>query len=138
MKFFVCVLVATCCVAGALALTECQAVREKELKSNSQVKLVPRCTEEGEYEAKQCFEGSPFCMCWRPDGSHITEPSLKIKSCSCIVHRDQVQSRRLVGNYHPQCEQDGTYSRIQCHGGMGFCWCVDENGNKTGKDLNEC
>ncbi|GBN06703.1 hypothetical protein AVEN_228857-1 [Araneus ventricosus] len=44
---------------------------------------------------------------------------------------------RLIGNYHPQCNEDGTYSRVQCHGDMGYCWCVDENGNKTGENLTE-
>ncbi|GFU73479.1 hypothetical protein TNCV_137651 [Trichonephila clavipes] len=44
----------------------------------------------------------------------------------------------LVGNYHPQCEKDGTYKRTQCHGGMGYCWCVDENGKKINNSLNNC
>ncbi|GFY77240.1 uncharacterized protein TNIN_114011 [Trichonephila inaurata madagascariensis] len=138
MKSFICFLVVSTCMVGALAQTECQTEREKALKSKTNVKIIPKCNEEGEYEAKQCFEGSPFCMCWRPDGTHITEPSLKIKSCACIVSRDKVLGRRLIGNYHPQCEEDGTYSRIQCHGGMGYCWCVDENGNKNDKSIDNC
>nr|AFP57557.1 hypothetical protein [Latrodectus hesperus] len=139
MKFIASVLaLSAICLAGALAATDCQEHRERELKSNSKVKLIPKCTEEGDYEALQCFEGSPFCMCWRPDGSHITDPSLKLKTCSCIAHRDRVSQTHLIGNYKPQCEQDGSYSRTQCHGGMGYCWCVDEHGQKVNKDLNDC
>ncbi|KFM61982.1 U24-ctenitoxin-Pn1a, partial [Stegodyphus mimosarum] len=82
----------------------------------------------------QCYENSPFCSCWRPNGTAIIQPVLKLKSCNCIVHRDRVVSTRLIGTYKPQCEADGTYSRTQCHGGMGYCWCVDENGNKVNKN----
>ncbi|KAG8181839.1 hypothetical protein JTE90_003986 [Oedothorax gibbosus] len=138
MKSIACLLFVAALVATAMAASECEEHRERELKSNSKVKLVPKCTQNGEYDALQCFEGSPFCMCWRPDGSHITEPSLKLKSCACIAHKDRVTARRLIGNYHPQCEADGTYSRTQCHGGMGYCWCVDENGQKVGDGLSEC
>lgn len=34
-----------------------------------------------------------------------------------------------VGRFIPQCEKDGNYSRIQCWGSTGYCWCVDP---KTG------
>ncbi|XP_054720321.1 U24-ctenitoxin-Pn1a-like isoform X2 [Uloborus diversus] len=134
-----CILVVTFCLAGiALALTECEEHRQREQQSNTKVKLVPECDENGDYKPLQCFQGSPFCMCWRKDGSHITEPSRKLKSCGCIVHRDEAVSRHLIGNYHPQCEEDGTYSRTQCHGSVGYCWCVDEHGNKVNKSLNDC
>ncbi|GFT22713.1 hypothetical protein NPIL_677161 [Nephila pilipes] len=49
-----------------------------------------------------------------------------------------VEQPGLIGNYHPQCEEDGTYSRVQCHGGMGYCWCVDENGVKNDKSIDNC
>ena len=34
----------------------------------------------------------------------------------------------LIGEFIPQCEDDGSYSPIQCWGSTGYCWCVDENG----------
>ena len=36
----------------------------------------------------------------------------------------------IVGAFVPQCEEDGSYSKVQCHGSTGYCWCVDELGNK--------
>ena len=36
----------------------------------------------------------------------------------------------LIGAFIPQCEEDGSYSEVQCHGSTGYCWCVDGEGNK--------
>ena len=34
----------------------------------------------------------------------------------------------LIGEFIPQCEDDGSYSLMQCWGSTGYCWCVDEDG----------
>tara|TARA_B100001250_G_scaffold403643_1_gene418469 strand:- start:712 stop:1443 length:732 start_codon:yes stop_codon:yes gene_type:complete len=34
----------------------------------------------------------------------------------------------IIGEFIPQCEEDGSYSPIQCWSSTGYCWCVDENG----------
>ena len=34
----------------------------------------------------------------------------------------------LIGEFIPQCEDDGSYSPVQCWGSTGYCWCVDING----------
>ena len=34
----------------------------------------------------------------------------------------------LIGEFVPQCEEDGSYSPIQCWASTGYCWCVDEYG----------
>ena len=34
----------------------------------------------------------------------------------------------LIGEFVPQCEEDGSYSPVQCWSSTGYCWCVDENG----------
>ena len=36
----------------------------------------------------------------------------------------------LLGQFTPQCEKDGSYSKVQCHNSTGYCWCVDGDGNK--------
>ena len=34
----------------------------------------------------------------------------------------------MIGEFIPQCEDDGSYSPMQCWGSTGYCWCVDVNG----------
>jgi len=34
----------------------------------------------------------------------------------------------LIGEFIPQCEEDGSYSPMQCWASTGYCWCVDEDG----------
>ncbi|GFS91102.1 u24-ctenitoxin-Pn1a [Nephila pilipes] len=132
MKFFCILAVVSCCLVGVFALSDCEELRERELKSDTEVKLVPKCADNGDYEDLQCFQGSPSCTCWRPDGSHITDPSELIKTCQCYVDRDRAMSDTgLIGNFVPTCNEDGTYARQQCFASTGNCWCSDEKGNKV-------
>ncbi|XP_022090969.1 SPARC-related modular calcium-binding protein 1-like isoform X2 [Acanthaster planci] len=32
------------------------------------------------------------------------------------------------GVFVPQCEEDGSFSKVQCHQSFGYCWCVTEDG----------
>lgn len=41
--------------------------------------------------------------------------------CSSI--RGQRDADRLLGQFQPTCEEDGSFSGVQCH--EGYCWCVD-------------
>ena len=34
----------------------------------------------------------------------------------------------LIGEFVPQCEDDGSYAPMQCWASTGYCWCVDEDG----------
>ena len=36
----------------------------------------------------------------------------------------------IIGEFVPQCEEDGSYSPMQCWASTGYCWCVDENGEE--------
>ncbi|XP_042903563.1 U20-hexatoxin-Hi1a-like isoform X2 [Parasteatoda tepidariorum] len=138
MKVVFVAVIATACLISANADSQCEEHRQRELESNAHVKLVPKCTREGDYEALQCFENSNFCMCWRPDGSHITDPSKKIKTCTCHVHKDRelsLAAKGIIGNFIPSCHEDGTYAKKQCHGSIGLCWCVDEDGKKVSESV---
>uniref|UniRef100_A0A3Q3W242 Thyroglobulin type-1 domain-containing protein n=1 Tax=Mola mola TaxID=94237 RepID=A0A3Q3W242_MOLML len=35
-----------------------------------------------------------------------------------------------IGAYVPQCDADGHYLPLQCHGSTGHCWCVDSRGHE--------
>ena len=35
-----------------------------------------------------------------------------------------------VSRFVPQCDDDGSYSKIQCWASTGYCWCADENGTE--------
>jgi len=53
-------------------------------------------------------------------------PFLSFGQTSCL---DAVANATgLIGEFVPQCEEDGSYSPTQCWGSTGYCWCVDENG----------
>uniref|UniRef100_A0A4W6E0I4 Nidogen 2 n=1 Tax=Lates calcarifer TaxID=8187 RepID=A0A4W6E0I4_LATCA len=39
-------------------------------------------------------------------------------------------SQQEVGAYVPQCDANGQYIPLQCHGSSGHCWCVDSRGQE--------
>jgi len=50
-----------------------------------------------------------------------------------------------IGEYIPQCQEDGSYSPLQCWASTGYCWCVDQDGNEIpgtslgpGQGIPEC
>uniref|UniRef100_A0A4W6BRM7 Thyroglobulin type-1 domain-containing protein n=1 Tax=Lates calcarifer TaxID=8187 RepID=A0A4W6BRM7_LATCA len=51
----------------------------------------------------------------------------------CEQHRDSTTSPEgypIVGAYVPQCDANGQYIPLQCHGSSGHCWCVDSRGQE--------
>ena len=44
---------------------------------------------------------------------------------------NKITAPGLVGAYSPQCNEDGSWKRLQCHGSIGYCGCVDSEGEKT-------
>uniref|UniRef100_F1RIW2 Testican-3 n=1 Tax=Sus scrofa TaxID=9823 RepID=F1RIW2_PIG len=53
----------------------------------------------------------------------------------CQTELSSIQKRlgvkKLLGQYIPQCDEDGYYKPMQCHGSAGQCWCVDRYGNEV-------
>uniref|UniRef100_A0A8C4SQN9 Thyroglobulin type-1 domain-containing protein n=1 Tax=Erpetoichthys calabaricus TaxID=27687 RepID=A0A8C4SQN9_ERPCA len=54
---------------------------------------------------------------------------------ACERHRDTLLAQlsaqgrlAFLGAYIPQCEEDGSFQPLQCHGSTGHCWCVDSTG----------
>ena len=42
----------------------------------------------------------------------------------------QINALGLIGEFVPQCEEDGSFATTQCWGSTGECWCVDEYGTE--------
>ncbi|GIX87066.1 thyroglobulin type-1 domain-containing protein [Caerostris darwini] len=122
MKLLFCFLIATSyCLVEILAKSECEENQKKALTRKE--KWIPKCTESGKFEALQCYENTSECMCLRPDGTRVVEPSTKVKSCTCHIHKDNVDNKRLIGAWKPRCEEDGSYQKKQCSGSTGSCCC---------------
>ena len=48
-------------------------------------------------------------------------------------HKKLSEVQQMPGAFVPSCEADGRYSKQQCHGSTGHCWCVDQ---ETGKGID--
>ncbi|XP_012663070.1 HLA class II histocompatibility antigen gamma chain isoform X1 [Otolemur garnettii] len=35
------------------------------------------------------------------------------------------------GTFRPKCDENGNYMPLQCHGSIGYCWCVFPNGTEV-------
>ena len=44
------------------------------------------------------------------------------------------QSGGGIGAFIPQCEEDGSFSTVQCWGSTGYCWCVE---SASGRPVTE-
>lgn len=58
-------------------------------------------------------------------------PHVERPTTPCEQHRERAQSRTgLDGAFIPQCDEQGQYRSLQCHGSTGHCWCVDSSGQE--------
>ncbi|XP_066550833.1 nidogen-2 isoform X1 [Amia ocellicauda] len=113
---------------------------------------LPQCDEEGNYRPLQCHGSTGHCWCVDSRGQERvgtrTPPGTPPTNCDqpvaperpktqCEHHRDSLQgglgprgARPSVGTYVPQCDEEGNYRPLQCHGSTGHCWCVDSRGQE--------
>ena len=82
-----------------------------------------RCTADSE-----CVEGQ---LCCSNGCGHVC--SIPMPSCKAVYQ--QVSNQSLIGSYLPQCEEDGSFSRQQCHGSINYCWCVEPEGGRPVSDV---
>ncbi|XP_071504944.1 uncharacterized protein [Diadema antillarum] len=47
-----------------------------------------------------------------------------IKPCPVLLEEVKADGI-LIGEFVPECTEEGKYAPIQCHGSTGYCWCVD-------------
>ena len=45
-----------------------------------------------------------------------------------LCEQAQLNATGLIGEFVPECEDDGSFASTQCWGSTGYCWCVDEYG----------
>ncbi|XP_036947095.1 nidogen-2 isoform X2 [Acanthopagrus latus] len=111
---------------------------------------VPQCDANGQYRSLQCHGSTGHCWCVDTRGQERagtrTPPGTAPKDCDrpdeperpktqCEHHRDSIQTTSpegypIVGAYVPQCDANGQYTPLQCHGSSGHCWCVDSRGQE--------
>ncbi|XP_041711549.1 nidogen-2 isoform X1 [Coregonus clupeaformis] len=112
--------------------------------------FVPQCDEQGQYRALQCHSSTGHCWCVDNRGQERagtrTLPRTSPTNCDgpdrperpkthCEHHRDSVQTTSPEGYpilevFVPQCDEQGQYRALQCHGSTGHCWCVDNRGQE--------
>ncbi|XP_017514198.3 nidogen-2 [Manis javanica] len=83
--------------------------------------------------------GSFSCHCqpgYHGDGFQCTpvpeDPTSGPKPCG-HQQRDAQAQRTYPGDrsHIPQCDEQGHFLPLQCHGSTGFCWCVDPDGHEV-------
>ncbi|KAK7893402.1 hypothetical protein WMY93_022554 [Mugilogobius chulae] len=112
--------------------------------------FIPQCEADGRYRPLQCHGSTGHCWCVDNSGQEKpgtrTPPGTSPTDCNrpdepvrhktqCEHHRDSVQTTSpegypIAGVFVPQCDADGHYRSLQCHGSSGYCWCVDSTGQE--------
>uniref|UniRef100_A0A6Q2XZ54 Nidogen 2a (osteonidogen) n=1 Tax=Esox lucius TaxID=8010 RepID=A0A6Q2XZ54_ESOLU len=117
-----------CCTFGQMFYTiACCALDIDECRSQP---CHPQATCTNTLGSFQCqcqptFQGDGF-QCFPSDGE-----------TQCEQHRDSLKGgfsprgpRPVPGGFVPQCDEQGQYRALQCHGSTGHCWCVDSRGQE--------
>ncbi|XP_031435769.1 nidogen-2 isoform X4 [Clupea harengus] len=127
--------------------TQCEHHRDSVQGSQDGFSLVgafiPECDEEGQYRPLQCHGSTGHCWCVsdqgqeragtrtpagspRPNCDEQVQPERP--KTQCQHHRDSLQGG--VGAFVPECDEEGRYRQLQCHGSTGHCWCVSDQGQE--------
>ncbi|KAM4663238.1 nidogen-2 [Discoglossus pictus] len=109
--------------------------------------FVPECDEEGHYAPLQCHGSTGYCWCVNRNGEEIEGTRIRGQQPQCgaqepqplhtpclekvrSLHRESGPRGPPPGMYVPECNEEGHYTPLQCHGSTGQCWCVNKNGEE--------
>ncbi|XP_056419114.1 thyroglobulin-like [Hyla sarda] len=139
----------TCEDSAAKNQGPCQKERQALLGASRPLlgAFVPECDEKGNYIPKQCHGSTGYCWCVNEEGKEIDgtktspgqpsqtcEDSAAKKSTPCLRHRQRALGEGKkpipIGEFVPECNDDGHYVPKQCHGSTGHCWCVNKDGEE--------
>jgi len=129
-------------------VSQCQLMRDGQLDTAltafSSVRLAvtpsspgrhrPLCSSDGEYSPVQCHASTGYCWCVDMDGKELRDSRVRFvvpeceKMTPCLL--SVFNSQSAPGEFTPSCEDDGSFSRMQCHASTGHCWCVDHKGSE--------
>ncbi|XP_068005190.1 nidogen-2 isoform X1 [Melanerpes formicivorus] len=110
---------------------------------------MPQCDKEGRYRPLQCHSSTGYCWCVDAAGQEIagtrTAPGSTPPRCGSPEPTERAPTmcerwrQSLLEHYGgsprsdqyvPQCDREGHFTPLQCHGDSGYCWCVDESGRE--------
>ncbi|XP_059551953.1 nidogen-2 [Myotis daubentonii] len=99
---------------------------------------VDECLENRCHPSATCYNtpGSFSCRCqpgYHGDGLQCTPDSTSgLKTCERQQRAAQAQHLYPGVRIHiPQCDEQGHFLPLQCHGSTGFCWCVNPDGHEV-------
>ncbi|KAL7321298.1 SPARC-related modular calcium-binding protein 2 [Mucor circinelloides] len=64
----------------------------------------------------------------------MVQASAKNTLSKCQQKHEEALESRLIGNFMPRCEPNGSYSPRQCFASTGYCFCVD---TETGEVISD-
>uniref|UniRef100_A0A8C3EU62 Nidogen 2 n=1 Tax=Corvus moneduloides TaxID=1196302 RepID=A0A8C3EU62_CORMO len=99
---------------------------------------VDECAESPCHPAATCYNtpGSFSCRCqpgYVGDGFQCTYGEVPAPPRLTPCQHERMYPREVppLGDGHvPQCDEQGQYRPLQCHGSSGHCWCVDAAGQE--------
>lgn len=102
---------------------------------------VDECTERRCHPDAACtnLAGSFSCQCnhgYTGDGFQCAQaPDYRPSPVSCLEKRQQLLGSSQPrgprpGLFVPECDLEGNYAPMQCHGSTGHCWCANKNGEE--------